>query len=69
MDSAEIRPELGGQRVVLKGLAAGERVIVDGLQRVRADAEVVPKEVSPAADAAQRSESVNGTAGPKEAAR
>ena len=40
----ELGHELGGQRVVLKGLAPGERVIVDGLQRVRADAAVVPKE-------------------------
>ena len=44
--------ELGGLRVVTKGLAAGERVIVDGLQRVRADAAVIPKEVPPSAPVA-----------------
>ncbi len=43
----ELGHELGGQRVVLKGLAPGERIVVDGLQRVRADAVVVPKEVAP----------------------
>lgn len=32
-----------GQRVVLKGLAAGERVVVSGLQRVRPGAEVSAK--------------------------
>ena len=44
----ELGRELGGERVVLKGLAAGERVIVDGVQRVHADAIVQPAEVSPA---------------------
>ena len=48
----ELGHELGGQRVVLKGLASGDRIVVDGLQRVRADAAVVPKEVAPAAPAA-----------------
>ncbi len=43
----ELGDELGGQRVVLKGLAPGDRIVVDGLQRVRADAVVAPKEVSP----------------------
>ena len=48
----ELGHELGGQRVVLKGLAAGDRIVVDGLQRVRADAVVAPKEVAPATPAA-----------------
>lgn len=48
----ELGHELGGQRVVRKGLAAGDRIVVDGLQRVRADAVVVPKEVAPVAPAA-----------------
>ena len=40
----ELGRALGGQRVVLKGIEAGERVIVEGLQRVRADATVIPQE-------------------------
>ncbi len=46
----ELGRALGGQRVVLKGVKPGERVVVDGLQRVRADAVVAPKEMT-AADA------------------
>ena len=46
----ELGSAIGGQRVVLKGLAPGERVIVDGIQRVRADAVVDPQEVAPASD-------------------
>lgn len=42
----ELGRELGGKRVVLKGLDAGDRVVVDGVQRVRADAVVNPQEVS-----------------------
>lgn len=41
----ELGHEFGGQRVVLKGLEAGERVIVDGLQRVRPDAAVQATEI------------------------
>ncbi len=41
----ELGHEFGGQRVVVNGLAAGERVIVDGLQRVRPSAIVQPTEV------------------------
>ena len=44
----ELGHELGGQRVVLKGLAPGERIVVDGLQRVRPDALVAPEEAAPA---------------------
>jgi multidrug efflux system membrane fusion protein len=43
--------ELGGQRVVLKGLAAGDRIIVDGIQRVHPDSPVSPQEVVPPAPA------------------
>lgn len=42
----ELGRELGGQRVVLKGLNSGDRVIVDGLQRVHADALVSPQEAA-----------------------
>ena len=48
----ELGHELGGQRVVLKGLAPGDRIVVDGLQRVRADAAVTPQEVAPEAPVA-----------------
>ena len=41
----ELGHAFGGQRVVLKGIQAGERVIVDGLQRVRADAAVQATEI------------------------
>ncbi|TQV86271.1 efflux RND transporter periplasmic adaptor subunit [Exilibacterium tricleocarpae] len=40
---------LGGQRVVLSGLAPGERVIVNGLHRVRPDMQVAPVDISTAA--------------------
>lgn len=40
----ELGRALGGQRAVLKGLAAGERIVTDGLQRVRPGAVVAPKE-------------------------
>ena len=46
----ELGAETGGHRVVLKGLEAGDRVVVDGVQRVHADATVNPTEV-PAAGA------------------
>ncbi len=47
----ELGHELGGQRVVRKGIQPGDRIVVDGLQRVRADALVVPKEAAPAVPA------------------
>ena len=44
-------------RVILKGLAEGERVVVSGLQRVRPGATVQPKMVeSPGAAPAKTSE-------------
>lgn len=44
----ELGHALGGRRVVLKGLASGERVVTDGLQRVRPGAAVTPKEAADA---------------------
>ena len=44
----ELGKEVDGQRIVLKGVAAGDRVIVDGVQHVRPDAVVEPKEVAAA---------------------
>jgi multidrug efflux system membrane fusion protein len=41
----DLGTELGGQRVVLKGLDAGDRVIVDGVQRVHPGDTVDPKEL------------------------
>lgn len=49
----ELGHALGGQRVVLKGLASGERVVTDGLQRVRPGAAVTPKEVTDRAESNQ----------------
>lgn len=43
----ELGRALGGQRVVLKGLEAGDRIVVDGVQRVRPDATVNPQEAPP----------------------
>ena len=42
----DLGTELGGQRVVLKGLDAGDRVIVDGVQRVHPGDTVDPKELN-----------------------
>jgi multidrug efflux system membrane fusion protein len=39
-------PSTEGLRVVSKGLKAGERIVVNGLQRVRPGAVVAPKLVS-----------------------
>lgn len=36
----------GSQRIVLSGLSAGEKVVVDGIQHIRPDAIVEPKEVA-----------------------
>ena len=43
----ELGRELGGQWVVSKGLNPGDRVIVDGIQRVHADVLVSPQETAP----------------------
>jgi membrane fusion protein, multidrug efflux system len=40
--------QVQGQRVVLSGLQAGDRVVVDGTQFLRPDAVVIPKEIAPA---------------------
>jgi multidrug efflux system membrane fusion protein len=44
----ELGKPVQGQRVALKGLQAGDRVIVDGVQKVRPNAVVDPKEAQPA---------------------
>jgi multidrug efflux system membrane fusion protein len=41
----ELGASLGGRRVVLKGVETGDRVVVDGTQRVRPDAIVNPQEI------------------------
>jgi membrane fusion protein, multidrug efflux system len=62
--------ELGGQRVVLKGLEAGDRVIVDGVQRVHPDVTVSPKEVAQAAvDGETRTAQAGGVAQQKDKAQ
>jgi multidrug efflux pump subunit AcrA (membrane-fusion protein) len=52
----QLGKQQGTQRVVLKGVAEGERVVVSGLQRVRAG---MPVEAKPVAATAQN----NGVAG------
>ena len=44
---------IGDKWLVSSGLAAGERVIVDGVQKVMPGATVNPSEVNPTPDAAQ----------------
>lgn len=53
---ALVKPEAsqGGLRVVRKGLALKERIVVDGLQRVRPGVEVTPQDIKPAAAAAPK---------------
>ncbi len=45
--SVDLGQELQGLRVIKKGLAPGERVIITGTQRVRADDKVQPNEKDP----------------------
>ena len=45
-------PMIDGLRVVREGLAAGERIVVNGLQRTKPDALVDPQEATPVATAA-----------------
>lgn len=42
----ELGKQIASQRVALKGVQAGDRIIVDGVQHVRPDAIVDPKELS-----------------------
>ncbi len=46
-------PDIDGQRPVLSGLKAGERVIVDGLQKARPGSKVAPQPLEPPADSAE----------------
>jgi RND family efflux transporter MFP subunit len=55
-----------GQRVVLGGITASDRVIVSGLQRVRPGAEVSPRAEEPASATAQ-AESAAGASSAKTA--
>jgi membrane fusion protein, multidrug efflux system len=41
----------GGMQVIVKGLSAGERVVVEGIQKVRSGSVVKPKPAAPAAPA------------------
>jgi multidrug efflux system membrane fusion protein len=44
--------QVGGQRIILSGLQAGERVIVDGLQHIRPDMPVQVSEAAPSREVA-----------------
>ena len=46
----EMGPRLDGEWIVESGLEAGERVAIEGLQRLRTGVKVVPKQASPAPD-------------------
>jgi multidrug efflux pump subunit AcrA (membrane-fusion protein) len=48
----ELGPSSGGQRVVLSGVAEGDRVVVDGTQRVTDGALVAPHPAESASAAA-----------------
>ena len=72
-DKAEYREvQLGapvdGLRVVTSGLKAGERIVVNGLQRVRPGAVIAPQEVPMAAKAELAAEGAQAQAGGKPAA-
>ena len=43
----ELGKQVRAERIVLKGLAAGDRVIVEGVQHVRPDVTVAPSEAPP----------------------
>ena len=47
--AVELGRQVQAQRIVLKGVEPGERIVVDGIQHVRPNALVDPKEAAPAA--------------------
>ncbi len=51
--AVELGPQVGSARVALKGVAAGDKVIVDGVQHVRPEMVVQPTEAAPDAASAQ----------------
>jgi multidrug efflux system membrane fusion protein len=55
-------PSVNHERVVLSGLNAGERVIVDGLQHVQPNATVAPTETSASADGTPQGQPAQGAA-------
>ncbi|MFZ5467363.1 MAG: efflux RND transporter periplasmic adaptor subunit [Pseudomonadota bacterium] len=64
-DTVEYRPvtlgpEIGGRRPVLTGLAVGERVIVDGMQKARPGSKVAPQPLEEAPSAAECGPSEGG---------
>lgn len=52
MRVVEVGPRIGGDQVIEKGVAAGERVIVEGIQKVRDGATVRVRPAAPSAPAA-----------------
>jgi len=60
----QLGKQQGTQRVVLKGVAEGERVVVSGLQRVRAGIQVEAKPVAATAQTAEQA-GLNGGGGEK----
>ena len=56
----QLGPVVDGLRVIRSGVAAGERVVVNGLQRVRPNQKVAP-EARSLADGAARAQAAAGT--------
>ena len=63
----KVGPQVGPNRVVREGLSASDRVAVTGLQRLRRDVEVLPKERLPAAKEATPAEVLAADKLPKSA--
>jgi membrane fusion protein, multidrug efflux system len=59
--SVKVGPRVDGQWVIEEGLKPGERVVVEGLQRIRDGATVSPKAAAPAAAGSGAAEPAAGT--------
>ena len=64
--SVEVGDEIGENVVVNKGLIAGERIVTDGLQKIRDGVVVQPQTASEVASATQELEPTGRTNAPKE---
>jgi membrane fusion protein (multidrug efflux system) len=49
----ELGPGSGGQRIVMKGVSEGDRIVVEGVQKISDGATVVPKQATAAAASAE----------------
>jgi hypothetical protein len=62
--SVKVGAEIGGDIIIIEGLKAGERVIVEGVQKVRDGAPVKPMTAVQLAEAAKQAEAKNAEATP-----